>query len=317
MQNDRPLTCRGNPERRGFGMICAGGLRHSMKLLIPYLVLLPGAVALSGCAAFSSHPPETSSSQMQLATHNHPIESVAAECRQRLADTFASEGPELNPDNISLLSWNIKKGQRALWQDDFSELAAGKDLVLIQEAALQPDLTETLTDFFHWAFGPGYRTKQNLTGVMTFSNSVPMTHCNLTSWEPWLRTPKATTVTEYGLSGSDETLVVVNIHAVNFTFGVAEYESQISQVREVLADHSGPIILSGDFNTWRKKRLRILESMTDDLGLHALSFEDDHRTTVFGNRIDHIYVRGLTAEATATRQVTTSDHNPLSAELRM
>ena len=83
----------------------------------------------------------------------------------------------------------------------------------------------------------------------------------------------------------------------------------------MLAVHDGPVILSGDFNTWRKKRLRIVESLAFDLGLEAMSFQEDHRKTVFGQMLDHIYVRSLTPESTDTYNVSSSDHNPLSAEL--
>ena len=47
----------------------------------------------------------------------------------------------------------------------------------------------------------------------------------------------------------------------------------------------------------------------------ALTFKEDHRKTVFGQMLDHIYVRSLTPENTGTHNVKSSDHNPLSAEL--
>jgi endonuclease/exonuclease/phosphatase (EEP) superfamily protein YafD len=48
-----------------------------------------------------------------------------------------------------------------------------------------------------------------------------------------------------------------------------------------------------------------------------LSFDEDHRKRVFGHPLDHIYVRGLeTIEATTT-EVSSSDHNPMSARLQI
>ncbi|QMU61523.1 MAG: endonuclease/exonuclease/phosphatase family protein [Gammaproteobacteria bacterium] len=151
---------------------------------------------------------------------------------------------------------------------------------------------------------------------MTISKHEPLRSHNLTCWEPWLATPKATNITEYALSDTDETLIVVNIHAINFTFGVKQFRKQIDKVREVLARHTGPIILSGDFNTWRKKRMKILEALAFEHELDALTFQEDHRKTVFGQLLDHIYVRALTPKSTGTHHVKSSDHNPLSAELR-
>ena len=150
---------------------------------------------------------------------------------------------------------------------------------------------------------------------MTFSKHEPVRRHYLTSWEPWLAMPKCTNITEYALSDTKETLIVVNIHAINFTLGVKQFRKQIEKIRQVLIEHKGPIILSGDFNTWRKKRMSILETLTVELGLDALTFQVDHRKTVFGQLLDHIYVRALTPENTVTHHVQSSDHNPLSAEL--
>ena len=52
------------------------------------------------------------------------------------------------------------------------------------------------------------------------SKATPLTQCSFRYSEPWLRTPKATNVTQYSLGGRDETLLVVNMHMVNFALGV-------------------------------------------------------------------------------------------------
>lgn len=51
------------------------------------------------------------------------------------------------------------------------------------------------------------------------------------------------------------------------------------------------------------------------MGLVAVPFDPDHRVTVLGRPLDHLYVRDLTWGRTTTRQVTTSDHNSLMATL--
>ena len=222
----------------------------------------------------------------------------------------------IDASKINFLCWNIKKGKKPKWREDLLGLVDGKDLVILQEAALGLDLPETFGETVHCSFGKGYKSKSQTTGVMTISKHEPLRQYNLTCWEPWLATPKATNITEYALSGTKETLIVVNIHAINFTFGVKQFRRQIDKVRNVLSDHSGPVILSGDFNTWRKKRMKILESLATEHELDALSFQEDHRKTIFGQLLDHIYVRSLTAESTGTHYVKSSDHNPLSARLR-
>lgn len=222
---------------------------------------------------------------------------------------------ESNDSSINFLCWNIKKGLKPNWKEDLLDLADGKDLIIIQEAILDSDLTDAFDESSHCSFSKGYKTKKHTTGVMTVSKFEPVKRHHLTSWEPWLATPKCTNITEYALADTEETLVVVNIHAINFTFGVKQFRNQIDKIRQVLARHNGPVILSGDFNTWRKKRMKILESLAIEHGLDALTFQVDHRKTVFGQLLDHIYVRQLTAESTGTHEVRSSDHNPLSAEL--
>lgn len=237
--------------------------------------------------------------------------------KSRSVTTVDSKASELDAACINFLCWNIKKGLKPNWQEDLLDLARGKDLVVIQEAVLHSDLTEVFDESLHWSFAKGYKTKKRTTGVMTISKHEPVKRHHLTCWEPWLATPKCTNITEYALSNTEETLIVINIHAINFTLGVKQFRKQIDKVRKVLAKHNGPIILSGDFNTWRKKRMKILEALAMEHDLDALSFQEDHRKTMFGQLLDHIYVRSLTPESTDTHHVKSSDHNPLSAELRL
>jgi endonuclease/exonuclease/phosphatase (EEP) superfamily protein YafD len=189
--------------------------------------------------------------------------------------------------------------------------------VLVQEVSLREDSINVMDGTRYWSFVPGYQKSGAISGVLTMSRSKPIAQCSFVNFEPLLRTPKATSITEYGLTLTDETLVVVNIHAVNFSMGMGAFERQFAEVREVLASHDGPIIVSGDFNTWRKRRNDIVTGMAQDLGLTSLEFEDDHRVTVFGNHLDHIYVRGLSLLDSTIQIVESSDHNPMSVTLRL
>jgi len=46
----------------------------------------------------------------------------------------------------------------------------------------------------------------------------------------------------------------VNIHSINFSFGVNHMQKQLRQAAIVIEHHDGPVLLSGDFNTWRGRR---------------------------------------------------------------
>ncbi len=245
-----------------------------------------------------------------------PAAGNPEQCRQLIGQTQAGSNRDaFDPGDIQILNWNLQKGQKRGWQSDLELLAARSQLVMIQEASLDAAMTDPGGPARFAAFAPGYRTRSSITGVLTLSEVMPLAHCSLTSHEPWLGTPKATSISEYALNGSDETLVVVNIHAVNFTFGVSDYRRQLQQIRTALQDHRGPVIMTGDFNSWRLRRQHLLQQLVDDLGLKAPEYKLDNRVRVFGHAIDHIYIRGFSSQPAISPVVTSSDHNPLVVRL--
>jgi endonuclease/exonuclease/phosphatase (EEP) superfamily protein YafD len=238
------------------------------------------------------------------------------------------------PDTFSLLSWNIEKGADADWIADLAQIAAAEHVLLIQEAALDPE-TQALPlprDFTsRQYFAAGYRQGNIHTGVLTASPWVASHHCALTAWEPWLGTPKATSVTRYDLERGQATgdsgrreawgtkpnpLMVVNLHAVNFAVGLEAYIEQFVAIGEVIMTHEGPLILAGDFNTWSEDRQEWLAGFMARHQLEAVTFSPDHRTTVFSRPIDHIYTRGLAVIDASVVTVDSSDHNPLLMTVR-
>jgi len=260
---------------------------------------------LSACA----HQPVTTNASVAV-----QFSTEVSECRNLLAADSAVSA-ELDASRISLFNWNVQKSRAPRWLDDFDAYASGADLVLFQEASIREETIAEIDSSRHWSFAPGYSKLGEITGVMTLSGVKPLTQCSFVHSEPWLRSPKATSITEYGLSDTDQTLVVANVHAVNFSFGTGAFAKQFEEIRQVLADHDGPIILSGDLNTWRSRRTQIVEALATSLELIAVEFENDHRVRFLGNALDHIYVRGLEALDASTEIVDTSDHNPMSAVL--
>jgi len=304
-------TAKNGPGLQG---IIISGQYAAARMLKHHLfpIVAVTATLISGCGTLQGT--QYAGGPEPLASHALGIASEVPACLERLAAAQKRAAPELDSSRIRLVSWNVKKGSIPAWRADLDALAMDQDLMLMQEARWQSD---DLAEMRHWAFAPGYRTGKLVSGVMTYSSSEPLTQCNLTSWEPWLGTPKATNITEYGLTGTDQTVLVVNIHSINFTFGVAAFRDQIEQIRPVLAMHKGPIIFSGDFNTWRKKRAEILETFAEEFSLEAVSFADDYRKLFFGQPLDHIYVRGLQVGASETQQLESSDHNPMLVEFSL
>lgn len=270
-----------------------------------WLSAMAALMQLPGCAHRTEIPDQGAFLQ---------VSDDVLECQGMLGSRSA-EGSELDASGISLVNWNVRKNRAEGWRSDFDTHAGEADLVLFQEASIREETIAEIDATRHWSFAPGYSRRGEVTGVMTLSGARPLTQCSFAYTEPWLRTPKATSITEYGLTDTDQTLVVANVHAVNFSFGTGVFEQQFAEIQEVLENHDGPIILSGDMNTWRGRRTEIVADLAASLNLVAVDFEDDHRVRFFGSALDHIYVRGLRTLDANTAIVDTSDHNPMIALL--
>lgn len=269
--------------------------------------------AITGCASLA--PTALAPVNPGFGTPVNRITSDSGECRDLMAINALLPVAELSAEHIRLMSWNVHKGSRRGWQQDFDQFAANQDLVLLQEASENSQPVADGGEPRYWSFAQGYNPPMGATGVMTLSASRSLTQCHFTEQEPWLRTVKATNITQYGLTATEQTLAVVNIHAINFTLGLGALNKQLSQIAEVIGDHQGPVILSGDLNTWRAGRQEVVDEFARGLGLRSLSFNDDKRSTFFGKQVDHVYVRGLRALETEIPVVKSSDHNPILVTL--
>ncbi len=217
----------------------------------------------------------------------------------------------LNPERISLLNWNIYKGQREDWASDFRRYAYRHDVVTIQEAHLGEELRSMLDDEHrYWTMNRAFDYKDKATGVMTASRVKPVHSCGQNTVEPLIRFPKTSLISYYPIAGVRESLLVANIHGINFTLGVDAYTRQIEKLYDVISLHDGPVILAGDFNTWSDGRMQIVMNLAERLGLESLDYTNHNRTSVFGNALDHVFYRGLDPVEHDTWNVTSSDHNP-------
>lgn len=269
--------------------------------ILPQLHFLGRAFALTlACLVVAPQP----------AADPQPEQQCAPQPSLDFTESESALGSELE-----ILSWNIQKASNTGWAEDLAGLADRVDLAFIQEASTQARIDGLLPDLLHQAFAQGYTTNDLETGVMTLSSGLPSMHCKLTAMEPWLGTPKATSVTAYPLQDRPERLLAINLHAVNFAFGLTEFRQQFASLRDMLEEHRGPIILAGDLNTWSEDRQVLVDEFLAEYGLQPVSFEPDLRTRVFGRVLDHIYVRDLRALSARVVPVNTSDHNPLRVRL--
>ncbi len=214
-------------------------------------------------------------------------------------------------ESISVLSWNVEKGSHPGWLQDLNKLAKGRQLILLQEALLSNAMRLAISQQAYWSFAPGYQTDTYRSGLLLLSKVPPDIVCRLQALEPWLRSPKATGVAFFSIPEQQTGLLVINLHAVNFSFGLDDFKQQLAQISRLLESVHGPAIVAGDFNTWSEDRLDAVTHIMAKTGMQAINFKQDKRVKVFGLALDHIWLRGGAQVKSDTKQVSTSDHNPL------
>jgi endonuclease/exonuclease/phosphatase (EEP) superfamily protein YafD len=226
---------------------------------------------------------------------------------------LTAPAPALNADGFSLVSWNIFKGNKEGWAEDFQKLSRNADILSLQEAYLTDRLKNMLEQGrYQWDMTAALEYRQIEAGVLTAARTAPTFTCAFRETEPITRIPKSVLITRYPLSGTALELLVANIHAINFTMGTSVFQKQIDRLEGLLATCRGPLIVSGDFNTWTAGRMSRVTAMAHRLGLAAVRFGENRRSRFFGHDVDHIYYRGLEAKNAASPDVSTSDHNPLT-----
>lgn len=220
-------------------------------------------------------------------------------------------------NGFNLLSWNIQKASRKDWESDLGRLSKNADILIIQEALLTEELRRFLDRSpYHWHLVTAFEYQHLKAGVLTAATIEPNFVCPLRAAEPYIRLPKTVLITRYPLTHAHHSLMIANIHMVNFTLDLSAYLEQVNQMTEVLLKHQGPMILAGDFNTWSEERLEIIEDMASRLKLEAADFKTDLARKIFGYPVDRIFYRGLVLEKAIVIKVTTSDHNPLLVRFR-
>ena len=224
----------------------------------------------------------------------------------------------LDSNGFSLLSWNMQKGIKEGWKEDFRRLSYNKDLLIIQEASLTDVMKSLLQEKHHyWDLALAFEYKDNKTGVLTASKVEPSFLCTFRNKEPLTRIPKTILITRYPLSGGNQVVMLANVHLINYTLTVSNFRAQLKQLEKILSKHQGPLIVSGDFNTWNDERMAVVHTIASSLDLKAVTFSENYRSTVFGHNVDHIYYRGLELIKALSVKLTTSDHNPLIVKFRL
>ncbi|PKF50604.1 endonuclease/exonuclease/phosphatase family protein [Enterovibrio nigricans] len=229
-------------------------------------------------------------------------------CRDYSGDSVINMQEPLN-----VAVWNIYKQQNDGWEQELDGLSKTHSLILLQEAQSKPQLLHYIEEK-GWHSNQAYAFAINgeIAGVMTLSEVMPKEVCAYTKTEPYLRLPKSALYSAFPMSNGD-TLSVINIHSINFTFGIVEYREQLDALVDAVRKVKGPLIIAGDFNTWSEERLEAVRGALSQVGIKETNFLSDERLKVFGHPLDHLFYRGLILEQSNSKETSASDHAWLDA----
>ena len=286
--------------------------KHAFKF-ISFLVFL--IAAITGYLVYSLtifSPVNIHFSTMPNLTY-HPIKK-----QDELICYQADQAPrEITQKTFRLLVWNLHKGQDAGWQEALNRLAQGRDILLLQEVLNTQGLAAQYSLRFPTAlYASAFAYLQQQSGVEILSQFAPHFYCAGSKSEPWIRIPKVGAAMSLPLPNG-QALLLVNVHLINFEINPTSYEEQLRTLMQLISQHQGPLVLSGDFNSWNGYRAQIIRKVINEFDLEEVSFAQDHRLRFLGNPLDHIFVRGLNVLNATTEPTESSDHAPLLLEVEL
>lgn len=223
----------------------------------------------------------------------------------------------LLPNEFGLLCWNVHKQNLGYRFDHFFSGVLQNymiDLLALQEVKITSN-TSSLLDDFHFVFAPNIRFLNHMYGVLNGSRiSEHETFSLLSSHrESMIQTRKSAIFSTYPLA-NNKMLLLVNLHAINFR-ATKVYHKELETIFDLIRHHQGPMIVTGDFNSWNKKRIAFLMKLSGALELQNSEIEHANLIKSFMNcKLDHIFYRGLELiESCAIDVNKLSDHNALYA----
>ena len=220
--------------------------------------------------------------------------------------------PKLAASRFHLITWNVHKGQDTGWQEDLERLSKQADFVLLQEATQHQNLSIFSTALFVSSFS----FKDLLSGVKTFTQTQPEWYCGGGVAEPIIQIPKVASIMNLPLEKGNS-LLIINVHLINFEWGISAYQAQLEQLFSFVENHQGPIIMAGDFNAWNEERLNLVNNLIQKYGLDSVALSQDERVRFLGYPLDYIFMRGVKVVSATSEVVTSSDHNPLLMEFEL
>ena len=243
-----------------------------------------------------------------------------------------SEQDQFLPASITVVNWNAQKGRHPQFVRDLRQLLEREapDIVFLQEVTAGFFEPDQMGGYFaeSWSYPwPGGQT----SGVLTLSRIPPVRRQPVpTKYREFdVIAPKVSLVTEYPLSYG-KNLLAVNVHLLNFErWSLNKLRHQLEDLKAIMANHTGPVIMAGDFNTWNQKRLQLVKEITQDMKLKEVTDFPQGRTSgdtrsefwneVFGIEknlpLDRVFFVNFEPESARVLNYDTSDHKPILVKL--
>ena len=220
-------------------------------------------------------------------------------------------------ESLRVLVWNVYKGQREKLLPDLTGFKQKVDLFLLQESMQTKNFEETFNQFskLAWHTAISFYDDAKGTGVTTGTRfkSSSVEYIRSHAREPFIKTPKMIITLNIPIKNHTETMLIANIHGINFV-GTKAFESHMDQLFKKISAHSGPIILGGDFNTWNSQRMDYLLNKAKQEQLLWLELENDTRKLT----LDHLFARDVSVKTAAVlNRINSSDHYPLYLDVKV
>jgi len=232
----------------------------------------------------------------------------------------------LNSKNIHVVVWNILKSKKRRFYKEFTSFGKKTDLLLLQEVSTVDKFFDALSFYdghnVHFGVSFGYKKwgKRILSGT-AIASRIPATDMGMLrtkDLEPFVKTPKVVTYVKIPIKGSENDLLVLNIHGLNMTKNSA-FKRQLDECESMIASHEGPVIFAGDFNTSDMEKYNDMISLAQRMKLVPVAFLNDKRKKSRFSRlvIDHVFIRGLdVTSARVLDEYKASDHKAMEMVLR-
>lgn len=218
---------------------------------------------------------------------------------------------------FSFLVWNVNKNKIERIQSALQGLPISPDFFFLQEIATTDALPNPFQamESYQWVMGKNLYLPQRQTssGVKTGSlytlEASKVWHTQST--EPLISIPKTVLSTVHDIQNHNDKLLNLNVHFLNFV-PLQTYLKELESAASVFEKHTGPIIFSGDFNTWSSKRVASLKEFADRFGLVEVVLPKENRHKWTFKQLSFVFTRGIhVLDTKVITEQKMSDHYPL------